>query len=359
MAEMKSLTLNDKKYDCFVDSVARELAAAAAVIKSASGESISVSDSGDNKFYNLKIYGKTIQDGTPTPESSADLVSAGDSGSITLSVAGDGRLQHMIIATPNGLPGLPVTSGGNYTDAHGQQWMCDEIDLARGVYVQRVEKVTPSKNVATRDNTKEYSCDAQNATVAGSSGLCNVTNAYSWDSEDFVHYYVSRSGAILFLPVDFDVDTNVVEVLCQLATPVETPLSEEEIAAYNALRTYRGGTTVSNDASAYMELDYAMDAKTYIDLMLGAAPVRLAEVNLPASQWTGSNGLYSQVVTIGGVTEYTKVDLLPSVEQLAIFYSKNVTFVTENEGGVVTVYAIGDEPTQDYTMQVQMTEVVV
>ena len=91
----------------------------------------------------------------------------------------------------------------------------------------------------------------------------------------------------------------------------------------------------------------------------GAAPARLASVYLDASAWTGADSLYSQVVSIYGVTEYSKVDLLPSVEQLAIFHNKDVAFVTENEDGVVTVYAIGDKPTQDYTMQVSITEVLV
>lgn len=85
----------------------------------------------------------------------------------------------------------------------------------------------------------------------------------------------------------------------------------------------------------------------------------ITEVVLRASAWQGSDSLYSQVVTIDGITEYSKVDLLPSVEQLAIFHNKDVAFVTENEDGVVTVYAIGDKPTLDYTMQVQITEVVV
>lgn len=90
----------------------------------------------------------------------------------------------------------------------------------------------------------------------------------------------------------------------------------------------------------------------------GGSSARLSNVTLRASAWTGSNSLYSQVVTLSGITEYSKVDLLPSVEQLAIFHNKDVAFVTENEDGVVTVYAIGDKPTQDYTMQVSITEVV-
>ena len=48
------------------------------------------------------------------------------------------REQLLTLPTPNGLPGIPVTSGGNYTDPQGQQWVCDEVDLERGVKVQRL-----------------------------------------------------------------------------------------------------------------------------------------------------------------------------------------------------------------------------
>ena len=83
-------------------------------------------------------------------------------------------------------------------------------------------------------------------------------------------------------------------------------------------------------------------------------------MTIRSAAWkTISEGLHSQVVTIAGATIYSKVDLLPSVEQLAIFHNKDVAFVTENENGVVTVFAIGDKPTVDYTMQVQITEVLV
>lgn len=51
------------------------------------------------------------------------------------------REQLLTLPTPNGLPGIPVTSGGNYTDENGQQWVCDEVDLERGVKVQRVSVV--------------------------------------------------------------------------------------------------------------------------------------------------------------------------------------------------------------------------
>lgn len=85
--------------------------------------------------------------------------------------------------------------------------------------------------------------------------------------------------------------------------------------------------------------------------------ITISEVTLRSSAWVGAESPYSQVVTINGVTPYSKVDLLPSVEQLAVFHNKDLAFVTENEDGVVTVYAIGDKPTMDYTMQVQIAEV--
>lgn len=84
---------------------------------------------------------------------------------------------------------------------------------------------------------------------------------------------------------------------------------------------------------------------------------RISEIALTANGWNGDASPYSQVVSIDGVTENSQVDLTPSVQQLAIFYEKDLAFVTENEDGVVTVYAIGQKPMNDYTIQVTITEV--
>ena len=91
----------------------------------------------------------------------------------------------------------------------------------------------------------------------------------------------------------------------------------------------------------------------------GALNPTYTAITLKASAWVGNDDPYYQVVSIVGVTQYSKVDLLPSVEQLAIFHDKDIAFVTENENGVVTVYAIGDKPTKDYTIEVCITEVKV
>ena len=92
---------------------------------------------------------------------------------------------------------------------------------------------------------------------------------------------------------------------------------------------------------------------------LNKSSARIAYVDLLSANWVGETSPYSQVVEIEGVTENSQVDLTPSIEQLITFYDKDLGFVTENEDGVVTVYAIGQKPANDYIIQVTITEVEV
>ena len=89
----------------------------------------------------------------------------------------------------------------------------------------------------------------------------------------------------------------------------------------------------------------------------GASTVRIGTITLVATAWAGTTSPYSQVVTVAGVTANSQVDLTPSVSQLVIFHEKDLTFVTENDGGTVTVYAVGQKPENDYTIQVTIKEV--
>ena len=89
------------------------------------------------------------------------------------------------------------------------------------------------------------------------------------------------------------------------------------------------------------------------------SPESIGSVNLYAANWAGDTSPYSQVVAIAGITKYSKVDLQPSTEQLTIFHQKDLAFVAENENGLVTVFCVGQKPTNDYTIQITVTEVVV
>ena len=102
------------------------------------------------------------------------------------------------------------------------------------------------------------------------------------------------------------------------------------------------------------EEDIVKIANTVAKVFAGA---KISYVSLPANNWQGLTSPYYQVVKIAGVTTNSQVDLTPDAEQLEIFHQKDLAFVTENEDGVVTVYAIGQKPENDYTIQVTITEV--
>ena len=97
-----------------------------------------------------------------------------------------------------------------------------------------------------------------------------------------------------------------------------------------------------------------LNGKTYT-----LAPSVLAtSVTLLAGNWVGDTSPYSQTVVIEGVGPMSKVDLQPTIDQLAIFHEKDLAFTAENDGGSITIYAVGDKPSRDYTLQVTITEVV-
>ena len=92
---------------------------------------------------------------------------------------------------------------------------------------------------------------------------------------------------------------------------------------------------------------------------LSTSAARIVDVSIYANKWVGTKSPYSQVVSVDGATEYSQVDLTPSVEQLSVFHNKDLAFVTENVDGVVTVYAIGQKPENDYTIQATVKEVMI
>lgn len=286
----KSKTWSSHKISEEIDNEARNVLEklndkADAIVVNVSGETIFVSDSSDDKIRNLKIFGKTTQDGTPSPDNPVELVSVGDSGAIEIAISAEEdpqkAFQSFTVSTPNGLPGIPVSGGGNYTDAEGQQWICDEIDFARGVYVQRVKPLVLDQttsfsisgnglyfitDVADRMPASPMLCDK----LLHSNGLDNATTP-GWWADNTTNKLIALAGF-----VSSGLVTTVTELKAYLAEnplttlyilekPVEKPLQNEEIAAFKALHTNYPSTTVCNDACAYMELAYNADTKTYID----------------------------------------------------------------------------------------------
>ena len=328
------------------------------------GNSIAVDDAFPAPLCGLTVYGRSTQDGTPTPDAPVPIVSAGDGGSLTVKVTGKNRMppnlkyrdifecfvkkntpitlvfkgdlvsqggnilffdennnqnwfgidagkaehhikysvdvtkcqylmsdtasenvcltwnasspdyepyreQLLTLPTPNGLPGIPVTSGGNYTDSTGQQWVCDEVDLERGVRVQRVYKVD---------------VDGENVKFEQTGGYCNLSlrklpdvlydvgeKCFAISTIMSAVWYFNKDYKFLYL-----VQSNIADQLnesCKkqlgkiyyaLATPIETPLTPDEIAAYKAIATYAPDTVVQASDGAGVKLEYQRDVNLVV-----------------------------------------------------------------------------------------------
>lgn len=353
-----------------------------AIIETAQGETMTLTDSSDKLFEGLRVFGKSTQDGTPSVENPVPIVNAGEGGSITVEVTGRNLLkpnsyntyyefplkantvitlmtngkpsqggnikfsatdgsnvwfainagqtrvcrsignkdvkgfynllvtgdgleymfavgdiktytpyvepQSLTLATPNGLPGVPVSKDGNYTDENGQQYICDEVDLGREKYVQRVKDFifNDKTNFSIDTSAKHENSilvdikieDASNrSTLSGNPLLCDKLKACREDI--FVTDEVScgyTSGANFLrvrLPISAGTTNEGVKnyltdksfkILYILATPIERDLTPEELAAYSSLHTNCPTTVITNDAGAHMEVSYVADTGKYI-----------------------------------------------------------------------------------------------
>ena len=238
---------------------------------SETGNPLSVDDAFPAPLLGLTVYGKSTQDGTPTLDAPVPIVSAGDGGSVAVTLSdGNGKTQTLTLPTPDGLPGIPVTSGGNYTDGTGQQWVCDEVDLERGVKVQRVNTVDLSTCVIT--GTTELGVTKRLAIrlpIRGrdykTAALCNKLPFLISFVKDTPHFYVDGANAQIFVPIDAkNPEEGEYILVYALATPIETPLTPDEIAAYKALTAYGPDTVVQASDGAGVKLDYQRDVNLVV-----------------------------------------------------------------------------------------------
>ena len=334
------------------------------IVGSETGNPLSVDDAFPAPLCGLTVYGKSTQDGTPTPDAPVPIVSAGESGSVAVKVTGKNRMppnlkvhdvvecfvkkntpitlvfkgdlvsqggnilffdennnenwfgidagkaehhiqypvdvtkfeyllsnmasenvcltwnasspdyepyreQLLTLPTPTGLPGIPVTSGGNYADSTGQQWACDEVDLERGVKVQRIGKTQVNTKNGTPEEIHRLRIPFSGNGKSGDFDcIISVTPFTSWTScvnDRFLYlknvpksdgsFYTGEELLALAIDVDF---------VYQLATPIETPLTPDELSAYKALAAYAPDTVVQAGDGAGIKLDYQRDVNLVV-----------------------------------------------------------------------------------------------
>lgn len=224
--------------------------------------------------------------------------------------------QILTLQTPNGLPGVPVSKDGNYTDQNGQQWVCDEIDLGRGKYVQRIEEhILKSKNITSITNSRqinseyygiEYNgCTKDFVGKFGNGVLCDKLAFVKPNSNINGHEitYAPGNGIIVFglkksLVPSGDLDeirnyitSNNFAFLILIDSPIEKDLTPEEITEYKKTHTNYPTTVITNDAGAHMEVSYVADTGIYIRNMESRLSAQLVNIQ---------SALISQKTSWGG-----------------------------------------------------------
>ncbi len=253
-----------------------------AKLRKAVGNPIVIDNASDEALFGLKVFGKSTQNGTPTPTTPVAIVSVENP---TVKVDAQN------LSVPYTLHGIPVTSGGNYTDENGQQWICDEVDFERGVYVKRIaqhifngssEEFWYNGYLSEGENNRFEIGIPNIGYMPFSAGHPALKNAIC----DYFQYDVKNLGIpntdhfrtaiddikgavyLLFNPNEEIAPLEDVEAwkaylvehpitcILPLAVTIETPLTPDQIAAYKSLHTNEPNTTILNDQNAWMEVMY-------------------------------------------------------------------------------------------------------
>lgn len=191
--------------------------------------------------------------------------------------------QSITLTTPNGLAGIPVKSGGNYTDSTGQQWVCDEIDLARGKYVQRHYKhvFNGTESFSAYPIRKGFYVQFAPELLATRNAYCNMYPGINQSLDSKIESVIvgSNSKNAYFVWNSFYDDSlddkgvenfknyiseHPIELITYLDTPIEIDLPPEEIESCKALKTYYPTTIITNNVNAQMQAQYVADPANYI-----------------------------------------------------------------------------------------------
>ena len=180
-----------------------------------------------------------------------------------------------------GFYGIPVKTGGNYTDSSGQQWICDEFDFANKKFIKRTGRLSLDGSedelwvksasgenfqqfwVACSNGKKQFNsqglCNRFIYGGAAKAGICFVTNSqFSITLEPSINSVILLRGYL---------KTHQLDTVYPLETPVEYNLTDEQVEQYKKLRSYYGTTYIDNNAASAcnMQAELVLDTKLYID----------------------------------------------------------------------------------------------
>lgn len=183
--------------------------------------------------------------------------------------------------------GIPVSTGGNYVDSNGQQWICDEIDYERGVHIQRIgffnladvsvwttqtswvnktaffcgNALTASVPVPGYFTTANLMCDR--LLIGTPDSISNgFTNAIGQGANAGLYVSIDGVGSAEQLVAYFKNNRTI--LVYALAKPVEFSLNPAALQQFKMTHTNHPNTFIVNDSGAGMTIKYNTDLKIWI-----------------------------------------------------------------------------------------------
>ena len=195
------------------------------------------------------------------------------------------------ISTPNGLPGIPVDSGGNYTDSTRQQWICDEIDAEENKYIKRTflqtldENLNYTLNSTNNENLYQYvtylttSMDGTNSKALLSDRFAPGAQLGSSTKDPGLWIYGPNTLVIVVQKNIASTADELKQWFAANPTTVLLPLAEPEVSTITAdqVNSYGGATTAYTTSGADLTMQYVADAQKYIDNKIGAISAAMLE----------------------------------------------------------------------------------
>jgi hypothetical protein len=185
------------------------------------------------------------------------------------------------IPTPDVLCGIKVSSGGNYVDENGQQWITDEIVKyadGSGKRIKRIFKHTVSECIGHWGDTLKEPIAVVDLPYYSTYGItmCNrFAPAYEYLDDSLNNVCICSGDVCLFRSSTLGLDNeeewtswfaeNETIVYGMMETPIITDLTAEEIAELEKVHTFYSVTHITNDSDCGMSVTYMADVKNYID----------------------------------------------------------------------------------------------
>jgi len=225
-----------------------------------------LADSDNGKIMDMMLYGKSSQDGTPTPENPVEIKSVVNP---KVKVFNENGTEFQTVTIPYTLNAIPVSSGGNVTIGE-QQYISDYVDIEKGKLYRKVKRLN-LKDADVTILTHGFHSNGNGYLAISIGNLSKeqrpISNRYkgeTWTTTSG-YVYIPNSNDIVFVDDRFTDKQTAIKlvqdtyVIYTLSSPTEEDLSLEQIKFLKSLSTHYPVTNItvgSEELDGYAVFNY-------------------------------------------------------------------------------------------------------